>query len=62
MCHTAEATLDALSPVFDDRIISRSLATSKLRFDTVGLLFVLHTIDNVVKNWTDRVTEIIFHY
>ena len=78
------------------------MATSELRFDTVGLLFVgvpsmyyavkpeaidalkdnireaigeiqLHTINNVLKNWTDRVgycmasrgshlNESIFHY
>ena len=38
-CHTAEATLDVLRPVFKDRIISR-LAISELRFDTVGLLNV----------------------
>ena len=31
-CHTVEATLDVLRPVFEDR--------SELRFDTVGLLFV----------------------
>ena len=37
-CHTAEATLDVLRFVLDDRIIS--LATSELRFDTVGQLFV----------------------
>ena len=42
------------------------LAISELRFDTVGLLFIgcrqatwhfkvqLHTIDNVLKNWTNR--------
>ena len=42
MCHTAEATLDILRPAFEDRIISRKadVATSGLRFDTVGLLFV----------------------
>ena len=41
-CHTAEATLDVLSPVFDDCIIKRraTSATSELQFDTVGLLFV----------------------
>ena len=42
-CHTAEAILDVLQPVFEDRIISRRanvLATSELRFVTVGLLFV----------------------
>ena len=33
-CHTAEATLDILRPFFEDR-----LATSELRYDTVGLLF-----------------------
>ena len=40
-CHTAEATLDVLRPVFEDRIIIWChLATSDLRFDTIGLLFV----------------------
>ena len=34
-CHTAEATLDILRPVFNVRF-----ATSELRFDTVGLLFM----------------------
>ena len=32
-CHTAEATLDVLRTVFEDRVISR-------RADIVGLLFV----------------------
>ena len=36
---TAEATLNVLHPVFEDRIISRS-ADVWLQFDTVGLLFV----------------------
>ena len=43
-CHTAKATLDVLLSVFENRIISIMylclLATSKLRFHTVGLLFV----------------------
>ena len=43
-CHTAEATLDVLHSVFEDRIISRRadviLATSELRFNNVELLFV----------------------
>ena len=39
MCHTAEATLDVLRPVFEDRIISRK-ADVIWRFDTVGLFFV----------------------
>ena len=43
-CHSTEATLDDLRPVFENRIFSRRarchLATSQLRFDTVGLLFV----------------------
>ena len=90
-CNTAEATLNVLRPVFEDRIIiSRPDVV-----DIVGLIFVkdkletidaikdniceaigeiqLHTIDNVLKNWTDRVgycmasrgshlNEIIFHY
>ena len=42
--HIAEATLDVLRPVFEDRIISRRADVvwlpRKLRFDTVGLLFV----------------------
>ena len=33
-CYTAEALLDVLLPIFEDRIISRS------RLDTVGLLYV----------------------
>ena len=40
-CHTAEATIDVLRAVFEDRIISRGLATSEQRFVTVGLLFVV---------------------
>ena len=39
MCHTAEATLDVLRLVFEDRVISRR-AILEMRFDTVGLLFV----------------------
>ena len=40
-CRTAEATLNVLRPVFEDRIIScRAAATWELRFDTLGLLFV----------------------
>ena len=38
-CHTAEATLDVLRSVFEDLIFS-CRASSELRFDTVGLLFV----------------------
>ena len=43
--HTAEATLDVLRPLFEDRIISRRadvllLMSFWLQFDTVGLLFV----------------------
>ena len=101
-CHTAEATLDVLRPVFEDRIISR-IVDVVWPFDTVGLLLwgavkdkcyadmpktiyalkhkireaigeiQLHIIDNVLKNWTDRVgyctasrgshlNEIVFHY
>ena len=44
MCHTAEATLDVLRPVLEDRIIVRKAEVvwqiSELQFDTVGLLFV----------------------
>ena len=105
-CHTAEATLDVLRPVFEDRIIScradvvwpsRSCDLTPLDYlwgavkdkcyadkpettdalednfhDAIGEM-QLHTIDNVLKNWIDRVgycmasrdshlNEIIFHY
>ena len=107
MCHTAEATLDVLCPVFEDHIISRradvvwsprccdltpldyylwDAIKDKYYSDkpeTIDVLedniseaigeIQLHTIDNVFKNWTDRVgycmasrgchlNEIIFHY
>ena len=107
MCHTAEATLDILRPVFEDHIISRradvvwppqscdltpldyylwGAVKDKCYADkpkTIDVLkdnireaigeIQLHTIDNVLKNWTDRVVycmanrdshlnEIIFHY
>ena len=43
-CHPAEATLDVLRPVCEDRIISLRAdvvwPSQKLRFDTVRLLFV----------------------
>ena len=41
-CLTAEATLDVLRPVFEDRIISRrvDVVALQLRFASVGLLFV----------------------
>ena len=110
-CHTAEATLDVLRPVFEDRIISRradvvwpprscdlrpsdyylwGVVKDKCyaaKSETVDALkdnireaiseaiseIQVHTIDNVLKNWTDRVgfnmasrdnhlNEIIFHY
>ena len=106
-CHTAEATLDVLRPVFEDCIISqrpdvvwpprscdltpfdyyqRGAVTDKSYADkpeTIDALkhnireaigeIQLHTIDNVLKNWTDRVgycmasrgshlNEIIFQY
>ena len=35
--HTAEATLDVLHPIFEDR---NTLATLELQFDTVLLFFV----------------------
>ena len=105
-CHTAEATLDVLLPVFEDRIISRradvnrrlqSCNLTPLDYylwgglkdkcyadkpetidalkdnirETIGEI-QLHTIDNVLKNWTDRIgyymacqgthlNDIIFH-
>ena len=106
-CHTAEATLDVLHPVFEDCIISRradvvwpprncdltpldyylwGVVKDKCYIDkpeTIDALkdnireaideIQLHTNDNVLKNWTDRVgycmlsqgshlNEIIFHY
>ena len=86
---TAEATLDVLRPVFEDRIISLradvvwppgscdlapltiDALTDNIR-ETIGEI-QQHTIDNVLKNWTDRIgycmasrgshlNEIIFHY
>ena len=88
-CHTAEATLNVLRPVFEDRIISRISdvvcpprrcdlkqlgyylwgAVKDKRYaakpETIDALkdniheaideIQLHTIDNVLKNWTDRV-------
>ena len=98
-CHTAEATLDVLRPVFEDRIISRRAdvgvaichrwtiiceVPSKISVmptiyalkdnirEAIGEI-QLHTIDNVPKNWTDRVgyykasrgshlNGFIFHY
>ena len=103
-CHTAQATLDVLRPVFKDRFISRradvvwppwSCDLTLLDYYLWGALkdkcyadkpktidplkdnireaigeIQLYTIDNVLKNWTDRVgycrgshfNEIIFHY
>ena len=106
-CHTAEATLNVLRPVFEDRIISRRVnvvwpprscdftpldchlwgaVKDKCYADKPEAIDVLkdnireaideiqlHTIDNVLKNWTARVVycmasrcshlnEIIFHY
>ena len=106
-CQTAEATLDVLSPDFEDRIIShradviwppRSCDLTPLDYylwdavrdkcyadkaeaidalkdnirETMGKI-LLHTIDNVLKNWADVVgycmasrgshlIESIFHY
>ena len=106
-CHTAEAALDILRPVFEDYIISdravviwpprycdltpldyylwsavkdKCYSHKPERIDTlkdnireaIGEI-QLHTIDNVLKNFTDRVgyymagrgshlNEIIFHY
>ena len=106
-CHTAEAALDVLRTVFEDRIISsrakvvwplRSCDLTSLDHYLCGAVkykcyadkpetfdalkdnireaigeIHLHTIVNVLKNWTDRVgycmasrgshlNEIIFHY
>ena len=88
-CHTAEAILDILRPVFEDRIINsradivwppRNCDLTPLAFylwgavkdkcnadnpETIDALkenirkaigeIQLHTIDNVLKNWSDRV-------
>ena len=88
-CHTAEATLDVLLPIFEARNISRRAnvvcpprscdltpldyylwGAVKDKFytdkpETIDVLkenireaigqIQLHTIDNVLKNWTDRV-------
>ena len=90
-CHTAEATLDVLHSVFEDRIIRRrtdvvwpprSCDLTPLDYylwgavkdkcyadkpETIDALkdnireaigeIQLHTIDNVLKNWTDRCHE-----
>ena len=106
-CHTAEATLNVLCPVFEDSIISRrahvvwpprscdliqldyylwGAVKNKFYTDKPETIYALkdniseaiggiqlHTSDNVLKNWTDRVSycmasrdshlnEIIFHY
>ena len=87
--HTAEATLDALRPVFEDGIISRRVNVvwpprscdltsldyylwaaikdkcSAYKPETIDALkdnireaigeVQLHSIDNVLKNWSDRV-------
>ena len=89
MCHTTEAKLDVLRPVFEDCIISRraddvwpswSCDLTSLDYylrgaikdkcyaekpETVDALkdnfceaigeIQLHTIDNMLKNWTNRV-------
>ena len=106
-CHTSEATLDVLRPVFKDRIIScradvvwlpgscdltpldyylcsavkdkcyadKPETIDALKDNICGAIceIQLHTIDDVLKNWTDCVdycmasrgsclNEIIFHY
>ena len=96
-CHTAEATLDVLRPIFEDGIIGRradvvwpprscdltplcyylwAAVKDKCQADNIREAIgeiQLHTIDNVLKNWTDHVgycmarqgshlNEIIFHY
>ena len=98
-CHTAQAILDVLRPVCEDRIISRradviwpprSCNLTPLYYylwgavkdkcyaekpQTIDALkeIQLHTIDNALKNWTDRIgyciasrgshlNQIIFHY
>ena len=80
-CHTAEATLDVLCPVFEDHIISRradivwpprSCDLTPLNYylcgavkdkcyadkpETIDTLTdnIREAIDNVLKNWFDRV-------
>ena len=89
MCHTAEAALDVLRPVFEDRTISRradvvssprscdltpldyylwGAVKDKLFADNPEAIYALkdnireaigeiqlHTIDNMLKNWSDHV-------
>ena len=66
-CHTAEATFDAL------RTETIEALKDNIREVIGEILVQLHTIDNMIKNWTDRVgycmasrvshlIEIIFHY
>ena len=91
-CHTAEATLYVLRPVFEDRIISRradvlwpprscdltpldyylwGTVKAKCYADKPDIIDALkdnickafgeihlHTIDNVLENWTDRVCRL----
>ena len=65
-CYTAEATLDVLRPVFEDRIISRG-AKDRYYADKPEIIdalkdsiregigeIKLHTICYVLRNWTDR--------
>ena len=59
-CHTAEATLDVLRFVFEDRIISRRadvLWPPLLRFDTVELLFV--GVSETTDPFKDNIREAI---
>ena len=63
--HTAEATLDVLYPVFKDRIISHKDKCYADKPETIDAVkdnireaiveIQPQTIDNVLKNWTDRV-------
>ena len=82
-CHTAEVTVDILRSVFEDRIINRRAMSDDYWPEAIDALkdnireaigeIQLHTIDNVLKNWTDRIgycmasrgshlNEIIFYY
>ena len=83
MCHTAEATLDVFRPLeyylwraVKDKCYADKPETIDVLKDNIRKAIgeiQQHTIDNVLKNWTDRegfclasrgshLNEIIFHY
>ena len=70
-CHTAEATLDVLRPVFEDRIISRrvDVVWAPLSFDLTPMDYYLwgadkdkpQTIDGLKDNICEAIGEIQLH-